>query len=80
MTPKQLLTRLYRIRNPAKLDGYIQTANELGYTSLWKAAVEKKASLLRNTDPLVIAVENKIIKAKEKVIAKEIEHQRSLEF
>ena len=42
MTPKQLLTRLYKITHVDKLDAYIEVANRLGYFQLAEAAIIKR--------------------------------------
>ena len=82
MTPQQLLTRLYRITKPDKLNGYIDTALALGYNSLAKAAIDKRNGMkVTPTNPVInLVMENKLIEKNEAVIIKDVVFRRSLDF
>lgn len=87
MTTRQLLTRLYRITKPEKLDAYIRTARKLGYDFLAEAAIQKRDGIRNETpvnavfvSPVVVIEQNKRIEKNEKIIVQEIEHKRLLDF
>lgn len=87
MTPSQLMTRLYRITKPEKLEAYILTARRLGYNFLADAAIQKRDGIKKETpvnaafvSPVVVIEQNKRIEQKEKIIVQEIEHKRALDF
>lgn len=88
MTPKQLLTRLYRITKPEKLEGFIRTARSFGYNTLAEVAIAKRNGIQVVTnvvkDSLALSIQNdiqnKMIESKETVITQEIIYKRSIEF
>lgn len=87
MTPRQLLTRLYRITKPEKLQAYITTAERLGYNSLAQAAIEKRDGIRKETpinavfvSPILIDKQNKTIEKKAIEITRDIVYTRSLDF
>lgn len=80
MTPKQLLTRLYKITHVDKLDAYIEVANRLGYFQLAEAAIIKRNGMRSGVSNVrVISATRNIVKHEKKIV-QEIEYKRALDF